>query len=167
MKTDTVRPSVFPAEESPKFRRKRDGRNTLEGVFRRLGLPKPSPKHSRGFSPLNYVARCVGGKSQFMELARLSPDVRVRRLVSVWDRASRSDRRYLSVEGLAEACGVEQAELFGAVVTACYENGIDTSRLLGASYSYLLIVEALIKGGLRAKGHSKRKRLLRQIGLLA
>src|SRR5215204_3639572 len=102
------------------------------GVWRRLGLPKPQrPEHSQSFlSPLAYVSRCLGGKDEFMRLARLSTDERVRGLVSRWDSLSRSDRRYISLEDLCEASGVEAADLYGAVVAASYARGLDFSPLL-------------------------------------
>jgi hypothetical protein len=146
----------------------RKSRNCSAGVWRRLGLNKPPSKHRQScLSPLSYVARCVGGKAKFMNLARLSADERVQRLVSVWDGASRSDRRYLNIEGLAEACGIEPAGLFGAVVAACYEKGFDTSHLVLASYNYLNMVEAIVKGGLKTDGGGKRERLLKWVGLIA
>src|ERR671913_1250590 len=137
MKSDTVRPSVCPAGESPKSGRKRDGRNTSEGVWKRLGLPRPTPKHRQGFSPLGYVARCVGGKEAFMNLARLSSEPLVKGIVSRRDSLSQSDRRYVSLEDLCEACGIEPATLFGAVVSAGYTEGYDISPLLCACFGYL------------------------------
>lgn len=164
MKSDTVRPIVCPAGERPKFARRKDGRNNSEGVWRRLGLSRP-PKHRQGFSSLGYVARCVGGKAEFMNLARLSTDERVRGLVVIWDGASRSDQRYLSLEDLCEACGVEPADLFGAVVAACYECGVDISSLLRACCGYLASIEATITGALREGGNHKRERIMKRMRL--
>jgi hypothetical protein len=101
-----------------------------------------------------------------MRLARLSPDERVQRLVSVWDGASRSDRRYLSVGSLAAACGVEAAELFGAVVAAGYAGGYDVSTLLRACYRYQEVVRATARGALRESGSRERARIISRIGLL-
>jgi hypothetical protein len=154
------------AGESPKLSRKRDGRNTSEGVWRRLGLQRPSKHTQSCLTPLSYVARCVGGKAEFMRLARLSSDPLIRGLVSRWDSLSRSDKRYVSLEDLCEAFGLDAAELFGAVVAACHANGFDTARLVWLCDAHLSVVEAIIKGGLKADGNGKRERLLRIINLL-
>jgi len=163
----SVRHGVCPAEQRPKSGGKRDGRNNSEGVWKRLGLLRPTPKHRLSFmSPLSYVARYVGGKAEFMNLARLSTDERIRRLVSAWDGASRSDRRYLSIEGLAEACDIDPADLFGAVAAACYENGLDFSPLLRACYGYLEAVEATVRGALREGGSRERERMMKRMRLV-
>jgi hypothetical protein len=101
-----------------------------------------------------------------MNLARLSRDEKVGGIVSRWDGLSRSDRRYISLEDLCDACAVEPAELVGAIAAGCYEGGLDVRPLVAASFNYLLAVGALIRGGLTPEGDDKRKRLLRRIGFL-
>ena len=108
----------------------------------------------------------MGGKEAFMNLARLSSDKRVQRLVAVWNGASRSDRRYLSIEDLAEACEIGPAELFGAVVAGGHAIGFDTARLMWLCYVHLRMVEATVRGALREEGSDKRQRILRLAGLL-
>jgi hypothetical protein len=141
-------------------------RNCSVGVARRLGLSRPLSRRQPCMSQLAYVAKMTGGKHNFIEMARLSNDERVRGLVRRWNSTSPSDQKYISLDSLCEACGIEPAELFGAVVAGCYESGLDTSPLVLASFNYLRVVEAIIRCGLRAEGDDKRERLLRRVGLL-
>jgi hypothetical protein len=162
----TVRKCVSLAGESTLFAIRKAKGNGSEGAWRRLGLIRPPTRTGQFMSPLTYIARAVGGKSAFMDVARLSVDRRVRELVRRWDGLSRHDQRYISLDALCEACGIEPAELFGAAVASCHMNGLDAGPIVASSFNYLLAVEALIRGGLRVAGESKRERLLRQVGLL-
>lgn len=161
MKFESVRHDVCAAGESSKSGRKRDGRNNSEGVWRRLGLPKPLAKHRHGgMSLFNYVVRRVGGKAEFLKLARLSTDESVVALVRLWDRLSKSDQRYVALDNLCEACGVAPEQFYGAVVAAAYANGLDVSVLVVATFDYLKILETCIEGAFKAAGSKNREKLI-------
>jgi hypothetical protein len=145
---------------------KRKVSNRSAGVARRLGLQRVLTPRSFT-SQLGLAARRVGGKSHFMELARLSRDERIRGLVSRWNCLSRSDRRYISLEDLCEAYGVEPAELYGAVVAACYAAGRDTTPLLKACYAFQEVVRATVRGALKERGAREREKIFKRMGLLS
>src|ERR1700750_440743 len=98
-------------------------RNGSSGAWRRLGLSKPRALKTPFLSPLSLAARKVGGKAEFINLARLSTDESVTALVRLWDRLSKSDQRYIALDNLCEACGIAAGQFYGAVVAAAYANG--------------------------------------------
>ena len=140
--------------------------NRSLGVARRLGLNRsltPRPLTS----PLALAARRIGGKSRFIELARLSTDEKVQTLVRRWGSISRSDRRYVSLDDLCEACDVAPEHLLRAVAEAAYVRDWEAGVLLvGAVFDYLRVLEAAARAARTEGGSRKRERLLVQAGII-
>jgi hypothetical protein len=135
-------------------------RNCSIGAARRLGLDRPLGPKRPFTSPLGLAARRVGGKSKFIDLCRLSSDGRVQALVRRWDNLSSSDRRYISMDDLAEASGLQPEELFGAVVSAAFAAGLDVEPLLTACFGYLQLIARITQEGLKPRGAGARLRVL-------
>lgn len=135
-------------------------RNGSSGAWRRLGLSKPRTFKSPFLSPLGLAARKLGGKAEFLKLARLSTDESVMALVRLWDRLSKSDQRYISLDNLCEARGIAPEQFYGAVVAAAYANGLDVSVLVVATFDYLKILEGCIEGAFKAAGSKNREKLI-------
>jgi hypothetical protein len=138
-------------------------RNGSSGAWKRLGLSKPRTLKTPFLSPLSVAARKIGGKAEFMKLARLSTDKRIGALVSLWERLSKSDQRYVSLDNLCEACGIAPEKVFGAVIAAAHASGLDASGLFVAAFDHLKILENCIEGALKEAGSNDRKKLLAQI----
>jgi hypothetical protein len=105
-----------------------------------------------------------------MELARLSSDEGVRRVVSLWDGLSTSDRRYVSLDDLCEAGGVRDDLLFGMVVGAVAVHGLyeeEAKRLRAAPEEHVRVVEEFMRRG-QCDGwkYGDKRRFCRAVGLL-
>lgn len=138
---------------------RKSNRNTAEGVARRLGVARLTPR-STIMSLLSYAAARFGGKEKFMDLAGRSTDEGARRAASLWHGLSKSDRRYVVLDDLCAAAGIEPDELIGAVVAVGFREGFDVSPLLSAPAEQLRLLEAAFERAMREEGWPERKRLL-------
>jgi hypothetical protein len=66
-------------------------------------------------SLLIYAVARFGGKEKFMEVASRSEDEGARKAASLWQGLSKSDRRYIGLNDLCAAAGIQPEELVGAV----------------------------------------------------
>lgn len=160
-------PDLWRGTKSAKWRVfKPKTSNRSVGVARRLGLRRhliPRPLTS----PLGLAARRIGGKDRFIELARHSTDEKVQAVIRRWDSLSRSDRRYISLDDLCEACEVAPEQLLGEVVTVTYVADWQAGVLLvSAVFDYLCIVGVAARAARQEGGSRKRERILVQAGII-
>lgn len=83
---------------------------------------------------LAYAFRLIGGKLTAINASRLvAPvDARFARLVMAYDKATDTDKRVLTLEGLCEAAGILPGEFLGIITRAIYERNQDSARLMVA-----------------------------------
>lgn len=141
--------------------------NRSIGVARRLGLPEGLTSKPPFMTMLSYAAYKLGGKHRFMELAKLSNNDEVKRLVYIWNKLSKSDRRYVSLDDLCKAAGVDSNVLLLKAVSV--DNLLECSismRIIDLIMSQSVIVQTNIKKALKPNGYKERVKVLKAMGLL-
>ena len=101
--------------------------------------PEPGEKAKRPkagrvprFDYLNVdgLARIMGGRAKFMNIARLSTDEHVKSVIARWDVRKKSERFSL-VDCLTEL-NLEASWFVSKVVEVAYANGVEVTKLIAA-----------------------------------
>jgi hypothetical protein len=105
-----------------------DKPNTSRGAARRAGVQKTTLPRRSFTRPLSYLAsQLPGGKAAFMQYARLGAEgsEKVAEMVRRWNSLSKSDRRYINLDELAQSVGLASDELVRAVARgSCQDGGV-------------------------------------------
>lgn len=136
-------------------------RNCSAGVARRLQANKPLAPKPPFMSLLTYAAYRIGGKEIFMQLAQLSEDEEVLKIVDRWNRLSKSDRRYVSLDNLLEGTGIRDIEFLAEVSTSAYFNGYYEigKRLFFIHKEHMGVFRRIISRAEREDGYREREKL--------
>jgi hypothetical protein len=138
--------------------------NRSLGVAKRLGLTRLTPKG--GFmTTLGYASYKIGGKSRFMELARLSDDVDVKKIIAIWDKLSKSDKRYVSLDDLCKAAGVNEHVLLSAIIPDNPLSYIAWNIIIESMLNRPNIVQTTINKALKPNGYKYRVKFMKGCAL--
>jgi hypothetical protein len=119
-------------------------------------------------SLLTYAAYRIGGKEKFMELAKLSEDEKIQKIVEKWNKLSKSDHRYVNLDDLIEGTEVTSSYLLDEVGTAAYLNGYQEIGLeiITVFQEHIRIIEESMKRANTEEGFRDRRKLARHMGLI-
>jgi hypothetical protein len=107
--------------------------NRAVGVARRAGVQKTTLARRSFTRPLSYYAyKFPGGKFAFMEALRpaATDNPKIKDMVDRWFGLSKSDRRYICLDELAESVGIDARSVIVAVAVAAGPG--EGGKLLGA-----------------------------------
>ena len=141
----------------------RSDRNCSTGVAKRLKLNRPLTSKSPFMSLLTYAAYRIGGKEIFMQLAQLSDDEKILKVVERWNRLSKSDKRYVSLDDLLFDSGVRDSEFLADVSGSAYFNGYYeiAMRLVFIQKEQMRVLRRNIKRAKRGDGYKEREKIFR------
>lgn len=115
---------------------------------------------------LKYAASMLpGGKTTFLEYARLSVDPKVKELIHRWDTLSHSQKARVTLDDLCIAVDVPPVDLLKEVAGIAFSMNVDISNLIAAIHQPR-VVDRTIKAAMRADGVDDRRMLHQHSGFL-
>ncbi len=110
----------------------------------------------------------MGGKDKFIELASLSNNEDIKEIVNRWNRLSKSDRRYISLNNLIDGTGITEVSLVAEVSMCAFENDLYEIVVLiaNAPMEQYRILEKCLEGISKEEGFKERHRMARYYELI-
>ena len=141
----------------------RSTRNCSAGVAKRLQANKPLTPKPPFMSLLTYAAYRIGGKEFFMKLAQLSEEGKILKIVERWNRLSKSDRRYVSLDDLLKGTKIRDTEFLANISGSAYFNGLYeiAMRLSFIQKEQMEVFRRTMKRAEREDGYKEREKLFR------
>jgi hypothetical protein len=145
----------------------RSTRNCSAGVAKRLKLNRPLSSKTPFMSLLTYAAYRIGGKEILMQLAQLSEKEKILKIAERWNRLSKSDRRYVSLDDLLFDSGVRDVEFLADVSNSAYFNGYYeiARRLFFIQKEQMGVFRRIMKQAEREEGYKEREKIFRFLSL--
>jgi hypothetical protein len=114
---------------------------------------------------LSRYCQALGGEENLIELARLSPDSKMRQVVQVWDRLTAEERRTIPLDQVLASVDQPAEDFLAEMVRAAHRHSVDFAGLaLGLQLPS--VVQATVKNALTPKGTKDREMILKHAGLL-
>lgn len=110
----------------------------------------------------------MGGKDKFIELASHSKNEDIQKLVNRWNRLSKSDKRYISLNSLIDRTGITEINLLVEVSMCAFSLGYFEIVILiaNAPVEQFRIIEKCLEGISKEEGFKERYRMARYCGLI-
>ena len=113
------------------------------------------------------VLSILGGKVEFMDLARRAPEIdpRMSRVMDKWDTLSEHGKKEASLDLVCQEAGVDPYAFLGAVAAAA-KKFADNSSVIIAALSQPEIVRKTIQQAMTDEGFKDREMLMKHAGFL-
>ena len=117
--------------------------------------------------PLNMVLRGVGGFEGAIQYAGMlaAEDDKYKRLLYLYENASRDDRRALKAGDWLKAADIDPAEFVGDIARVAYKMNADAGAFI-AAIAHPQIVTTAVKSAKKIKGVKDREMLFKATGFL-
>jgi hypothetical protein len=112
------------------------------------------------------LARHLGGRRKFIDLARLSTEELVRSVVARWDALTKSKQGSQNLDNLVADCGLDPGWFVGKVSETMFSNGVEVTKLLMAIATPAVIQHSIEQSLTGKNGFKDRELLLKAARVL-